>query len=103
MAQNDLIDDDDDVIELDEELLTAFSKKIESAINSVILEFPLQDSRIELMTILTSFASQVAIEAGMDLENFVDVCGTMYEQSLEPDEEQEESMTERVVDKKNLN
>ncbi len=74
------IDNDDEFDQLDEELIEQFSAKLEKAINSVIKKHKEKDSRVELLTVLVSFASQVAQDAGMSAENFEEFAMSLFEQ-----------------------
>lgn len=69
--------------ELDEEVTEAFSAKIEKAINGVIKKFPNADSRVELMTVLLSFAAQVSQDIGIIKTDFGTLSKAIYNETLD--------------------
>lgn len=88
--------------QLDDELMQQFGSKIEKAINSVIKKNSDKDPRIELLTILMSFAAQVSQDLGIEEEAFSDLANTMYQEVSESDDE-ETYNEEEDLNIKNLN
>lgn len=88
--------------QLDDELMQQFGSKIEKAINSVIKKNSDKDPRIELLTILMSFAAQVSQDLGIEEEAFSDLANTMYQEVSESDDK-ETYNEEEDLNIKNLN
>lgn len=69
--------------DLNDELMDDFASKLEFAINMVLQDHPDTDCRIELMSTLLSFASQVAQDLGIDDADFKDLADQFYNNSAE--------------------
>lgn len=74
--------------ELDDELIRQFSSSLESAINKILAKNLEKDPRLELLTTLMSFASQVAQDLGMDEESFANLATNFYQDTCEEPEEE---------------
>lgn len=88
-------------IELNDEVIAKYSKKLEAAINRVATKSE-EDTQPELLAVLVNYACSVAFNMGMDLDQLKEFCQTVYE-SLEFDEEEEIAQNTEVTDKKLLN
>lgn len=64
--------------QLDLDIVHKLSDKIEHTVNS-ILEDVGADSRVELLAVLLSFASQVSIDMGVERESYLEMVESFYD------------------------
>lgn len=97
-----MVDDDEfEDHDLDEELMQQFTDKLEGAINQVLQNNTDKDSRLELLTTLLSFASQVALDIGIEASAFTELSDQFYlDASEQVEEEYLEMIAEPPKDKK---
>ena len=74
--------------DLDEELMQQFAKKLEGGINEVLQDNIEKDPRLELLSTLLSFASQVALDIGIEESSFTELSSQFYQDSSEQIEEE---------------
>lgn len=74
--------------ELDEQLMQQFASKLEGSINEVLQHNIDKDPRLELLTTLLSFASQVALDIGIEEESFNTLSSQFYQDSSDQIEEE---------------
>lgn len=86
--------------ELDDKLIQQFASSLETAINKVLAKNLEKDPRLELLTTLMSFASQVAQDLGMDEESFTNLAKDFY-QTEEPEEEKKVKPSKKNKSKPN--
>lgn len=91
--------DEEEVVELNQELVDDFNNALEQTINDVCEKHNGIDPRLELLFTLGSITSQVAMDTGLDRDDFirfmVDIFGDLEEVITDEDES--------LKDKFNLN
>lgn len=65
--------------DLDEEIVNHFTEDLEKAINVVMREYSV-DSRPELLTVLSTFAAQVAHDLELDEDRFISLSSELYQE-----------------------
>ncbi|HVI40587.1 MAG TPA: hypothetical protein VM577_08005 [Anaerovoracaceae bacterium] len=73
--------------ELDEGLMKEFAAKLEDGINQVLQNNLDKDPRLELLTTLLSFASQVALDIGIEEQSYQELSSQFYQDSSDQIEE----------------
>jgi len=84
--------------ELDEDIIDSFTEDIEEAINVVMRGNSAQDCRLELLTVLSTFAAQVALDLDVHKERFLELSSELFQEM-----ERLISSEEEVIDKSKLN
>ena len=80
---------------LNEDLVDELNNAMEKAINRVIQNHEDLDPRVEILTVLLSFASQVAQDMDIDDKTFTRICDQFYQES-------ELAMQEELLEQKQL-
>lgn len=69
--------------DLDEKIMDDFASKLEFAINMVLQDHADMDCRLELLSTLLSFASQVGKDVGIEETNFKELAEQFYKEQEE--------------------
>ncbi len=70
-----------DYEDFDDELVAQFSDAIENTINNIFDDNISKDGRLELITVLLSIASQLAIDIELSSDYYADIACDFYEEA----------------------
>lgn len=79
-----------DIEELDEDLMERFAAGLEAEVNSVFGQLLMQDGRRELICVLLSMSAALAIDLGINDDEFIEYAAAFYEEADLMQQEEEE-------------